>query len=278
MSLRGTWSCLLAGLLIGTGCSGLDGGASDGWGPDNGDPADTLIVETMSDPGPGDGTAPKDADAASESGPDNGIDSVGPDLHEVPTEVDYMIVAADDLRDAAEAFAAYRESTGYSTLALTISDITGQPTSDEWVIEAISKRVRAVYDERDPDRPFYLLILGDALPVDNDPKTMVPAPLCTVGWDPGYSDNGYADMDGDLVPDLAVGRIPVRTNKDALLVLDKVKNGEESYEVGPWNRRLSAYAGEGGFGEDIDAAIELVAQKAFEAVPYDFDVRFAYDN
>ncbi|MBM4387879.1 MAG: hypothetical protein FJ088_09090, partial [Deltaproteobacteria bacterium] len=163
---------------------------------------------------------------------------------------------------------------------LTMKDITGgaEGLSDEDRSEAIYARVKEAYENRDKSRPFYLLIIGDAEYFDNGEDFLVPAPKSSIGWEPGYSDNFYADMNGDHVPDIAVGRIPVRNDKDGAAVLDKIKQHENSYEPGLWNRRLNVYAGEGDFGPEIDAAIELAVQKGFEEVSYDFDIRFAYDN
>lgn len=101
------------------------------------------------------------------------------------------------------------------------------------------------------------------------------------------ADLGFPGMESGRSPIIEAVRARVRAaweDRDPtdpfylLLVLDKVRDHEGSYEPGLWNRRLNAYAGTGDFGPEIDAAIELAAQKAFEEIPYDYDIRFAYDN
>ncbi|MBM4395158.1 MAG: hypothetical protein FJ087_05665 [Deltaproteobacteria bacterium] len=255
-----------AGALATPGCGGegIDG-PSDA-AAEASAPADALPD------GPDDATAVLPVDAPAETP----ADSPAPP----PARVDYLVVTADGLTTTANAFAAYRETTGHATKVLAMSDLPdgGPGAADAARVAAIKAAVAGAYAERDPSRPFYVLIVGDAAATGIPAGASVPVEHTTVGWEPGPSDNGFADVDGDHVPDLAVGRIPVRTDAEGATVLEKVKRHESSYEPGPWNRRLVAYAGEGDFGPEQDAAIELAAQKGFEELSYDWDIEFAYDN
>ena len=218
-----------------------------------------------------------DADAMADVGEDAAADAEADGM--LPSVVDYLIVAADGLAETAAAFAAYREATGFATMVAPMSEVTAglADRSDRELAAAVRDRVRAAYAGRDPERPFYLLILGDADAVGNDSPFLVPAAGCPY-VDCYFSDNAYADVDGDDVPEIAVGRIPVRSDADGMVVLDKVRVHESAYEAGPWNRLLSLYAGEGDFGPEVDPVIEWAMQMVLQAVPYDFDVSFAYDN
>lgn len=93
---------------------------------------------------------------------------------------------------------------------------------------------------------------------------------------PVSSDNVYADMDGDDVPDLAVGRIPAHSDDDVDNVRTKVAAYDATYAVGAWNRRLSVFASTSGFGEPIDTMIEQLVFQIVEEVPYDFDFTMTY--
>ena len=275
----------MATVLVLAGCSG------NNESPDTSTEDDSVGQDApWTDPGPVDTPASPDGgneglefgplpDGGSDIPPDAVLDLPEDEAGPTPLPaVDYMVVCANDLVGTAQAFATYRQETEHVTEVVTLADLdfTAKEYAESLVVEAVHDRVRETWDQRNPDRPFYLLIVGDAEYSKADTGVLVPAPYEPFGWDPGHSDNGYADMDGDHVPDLAVGRIPVRSDGDGLLVLDKVKHHESHYEVGPWNRRLSAYAGEGDFGPEIDGAIELVVQKVFEALSYDWDIRFAY--
>jgi len=204
-----------------------------------------------------------------------------PDAPTVPLgEANYLIVTAGNLLETAEAFAEYRSQTGHKTAVATIKKLLGNAAAatNTAMVTAITGWVRMYYEAREPDLPFFLLIVGDAGATGNDPEITVPAAHWPGGWQGCYSDNAYGEMDGDDVPDLAVGRIPVRNNEDGLLILDKIIKHETEYEVGPWNHRIHVYAGEGGFGDDIDLAIETIAQEGLESVPAEYDLKFAYNS
>ena len=256
--------CLVVALLADcTSCTGSSGeeDAADTSG-DGGDAPDRTDV---------------DADAMADGGEDTAADAEADGTP--PPVVDYLIVAADGLEEAAAAFAAYRGGAGYRVRVVAMPDLTSglADRSDRALVAAVRDSVRAIYEASDRERPFHLLILGDADAVDNDRSFLVPAASCPY-VDCLFSDNAYADVDGDDVPEIAVGRIPVRSAADARAVLDKVREHETVYRTGPWNRLLSLYAGEGDFGPEVDPAIEWAMQMVLQAVPYDFDVSFAYDN
>lgn len=190
--------------------------------------------------------------------------------------VDYVIITADKLEETARAFALYREATGYRTRIFTMGQLTAHlpaPTERE-LIDAVRARIRSQYNLRDNRKPFYVLLVGDAQYGKSDRDVLLPADY----KNESYTDNVYADMDGDGIPELAIGRIPVRENSDGLTILEKVKAHENAYKVGLWNRRLNIYAGTGNFGPEADGAIEWIVQLALEAIPYNFDVLFAYKN
>jgi hypothetical protein len=201
-----------------------------------------------------------------------------PETVEMPA-ADYLVISADDLWDTATAFADYRTTTGHTVRAIRLTELLTSPDlPDNLMVDEIVTWVREAYAARPDDRPLYLLLIGDAVEANSDPTKVIPVGYWSGGWEPCFGDNAYADMNYDHVPDLAVGRIPVSDNATGLDVLDRIKKHEAEYSVGPWNRRLGIYAGEGGFGEDIDFFIETIAQKGLESVPYEYSMSFAYDN
>ena len=65
------------------------------------------------------------------------------------------------------------------------------------------------------------------------------------------SDAPYADVDGDQIPDLAVGRIPADSADELAAVVRKILRYEQQADSGrrfAWQRRLHVVAGVGGFG------------------------------
>ncbi len=81
------------------------------------------------------------------------------------------------------------------------------------------------------------------------------------GGDPEMAtDNPYADLDGDGVPELAIGRLTAHTAEELTTMLKKIFAYEDSQDFGPWRTRINFIAGAGGYGAMTDTAIETFAQ------------------
>ena len=113
----------------------------------------------------------------------------------------------------------------------------------------------------------YVLLVGDAevdaagVPVDASycvPVRKIRARV-NVRWgsEPEIpSDNWYADFDGDQMPDVAIGRLPVDTPEELTLLVQRILAYERSSDFGPWRRQVNFVAGVGGFGPLADSLIE----------------------
>ena len=195
-----------------------------------------------------------------------------------PPPVDYAIVAADALAASAARYRDFRAGDGHQVdLALT-SAVVGDATDVATASARLHDHVQALYDARDPGRPFFLLLLGDAQTEWPGDGTGVPTGTWT---DPSTaapvtSDNVYADLNGDDIPELAVGRITADSDAEADQVREKVAAYESPREVGPWDRRLNVFASTSGYGEPADSIIEGLAFDIVESVPYDYDVTMTY--
>ncbi|MGQ0612639.1 MAG: C25 family cysteine peptidase [Planctomycetaceae bacterium] len=75
------------------------------------------------------------------------------------------------------------------------------------------------------------------------------------------SDNHLADLDGDELPDLAVGRLPADSREEAAAMLRRSLAHEASRDFGAWRSRFNVIAGVGGFGALQDRALETVTRK-----------------
>ncbi len=98
-----------------------------------------------------------------------------------------------------------------------------------------------------------------------------------VRWGPEReiaSDIPYADIDGDGVPDVAIGRIPAHSAKELAAVVRKVIHYEEQSDHGPWEKCLDIVSGAGGFGAVTDAVVESAGRQVIQqTVPAEYDVR-----
>ncbi len=266
-----TTTCLLAWMLAVPACEPTPDGT------DATDDADAVEPDHPDD-------APEDAPVDT-SPPECSFapDPVGPPPPPDPPEtVDYLIVAADPLLDAAATLAAHRASRGHTVEVLPVStaldDGSGRPDTTGYV-----DRLRGLVATRrgllDPDRTLHLLLLGDADPDWDGSPNLVPTAVWPdpSGWvDRITSDNLFVDLDDDGLPDAAVGRAPLRNPADAAQWVAAVIDYDSRYEPGPWNRQLHVFASEGGFGDLLDDVLVDVGMRVIGEIPPEWSVSFTY--
>jgi hypothetical protein len=116
-----------------------------------------------------------------------------------------------------------------------------------------------------------ILLVGDAPPDKATPQTRartvatqyVPAKV-NIHWGSEpliATDNGYADLDGDGVPDLSIGRIPADSAAELATYIQRVIAYETPQQNNRWRRRINLIAGVGGFGPVTDRLIEATAKQ-----------------
>lgn len=118
----------------------------------------------------------------------------------------------------------------------------------------------------------FVLLVGDAEPsaVSNPavrarsvPAFMAKAKV-NVRWHSTPelpTDNWYADLDEDGVPELAVGRLPVDSSRELARLVDRIIRYETEGWPGPWRQRVNLVAGMGGFGPLLDPIVEMATKK-----------------
>ena len=194
---------------------------------------------------------------------------------------DYLILSPAPFVPALTDLIALRRSQG---LLVVVEDLQaiydafdGRPTPD-----AIHAYLQNAYATWNP-RPAYLLLVGDGT---FDPKryradskeTFLPPYLADV--DPWMgetaADNRYAllDGEGDTLPDLLVGRLPVNTIRETQIVVDKIVSYESDPYPGGWNGAVVFVAGAGDeagdFAADAQALASAYIRAPFNARPIYF--------
>ena len=199
------------------------------------------------------------------------LGACGEEEPDVP--VDYLIVAGDALSASAERYRQFREESGHNVLVWSVKDVAAAGASDSEKASKIKLLIKQVHAGRDPDRPFYVLLLGDA-------NKHVPTATYLEPYDKtrNTSDNYYADHTGDHIPDLAIGRIPASTDQEVDRARQKIAAYESTYTVGPWNRRVNLFASSGGFGDALDNIIESLAMEIADSITYNVDVTMTYGS
>lgn len=130
-----------------------------------------------------------------------------------------------------------------------------------------------------------LLLVGPGVRRNGDQDDrMVPSPRfsCRIiqrfGPETHYpSDDWYADLDEDGLPDFDVGRFAVETIGELDLWIQKTIRYENATPCDVWCRQLQVVAGLGNFSPLLDHAIESASRYILaETIPDSWDIRFLH--
>ncbi len=143
-------------------------------------------------------------------------------------QADYLVIAPPGLMDAAGAFAVYRRGRGLRSMAVSLEDVYDEFSYGIATPHALAAFLAASRSWAVP--PRYVLLLGDGTFDYKDNlgygENLVPILVAETPMGLYPSDGLYADVDGDHLPDLAVGRLPVQTNDEATSLLAKIAASE----------------------------------------------------
>jgi len=177
---------------------------------------------------------------------------------------DLLVLAPEEFQPALKEWRAHREGQGHT---VAVRPPEGDPVA----------QVKRVHEASGGALKFVLL-LGD---VKRIACSYSPGESIKL-WerDPRIAnDNQLADLDGDGVPELAVGRLPADDLAEATTMIRKVVAYEKNRDFSTWRRRLNIVAGVGGFGVLADKAMELATiAVARDVVPGAYDVHATYAN
>jgi len=136
--------------------------------------------------------------------------------------------------------------------------------------EAIRATIRQIARQ---GRLRHVLLVGDAGSSDGEhaaaagdcrlPAGLVPAKV-NVAWgsEPEIAtDNWYADLDDDQLPDVAIGRLCVDSPEELQIQVRKILLYEKYPGPGLWQRQINLVAGIGSFGAVTDTVLEMATKK-----------------
>jgi hypothetical protein len=158
---------------------------------------------------------------------------------------DYIIITHPEFIASLVPLVAHRAAGGLRVALVDVEalyDYFGDGRMDP---QAIRDFLGYAYANWPGAAPLYVLLVGDGTydPRDYWPGgnlTYVPPYLGDV--DPWMgetsSDKWYAEMTGDILPDLRLGRLPVNSPAEVTAVVDKIIAYETTPAPGDWKRRL----------------------------------------
>jgi uncharacterized repeat protein (TIGR01451 family) len=181
---------------------------------------------------------------------------------------DYVVIAPEELASAAQSLANYRQST-FKTKVVMLEDIMDEFNYGISSPKAIHNFLSYAYQKWSKP-PKYVVLAGDGTydykNIKDFSENLVPVMSAVTPMGLCPSDNLYADMNGDHVPEMAIGRIPVLTEKELQDVIAKIKKYESST-----NKRIILLADDpddgGKFDENTVDIKALIPSPPYQSVP-----------
>jgi hypothetical protein len=191
--------------------------------------------------------------------------------------VDALVLCPEPLQASLAPWVQYRQQQGYQ-LRVVAPDATA---------EGIRQTIRR---EAERGGLRYLVLVGDAQAQDaastsrvavSLPAAYIPAKVNRQWGSEAEiaTDNAYADLDGDTIPELAVGRITADTPDEVSRIVHKIMAYESAADCRPWRRRVNVVAGVGGFGTLADSVLEMAAKKLLsDGIPAGYHTTMTYGS
>jgi hypothetical protein len=194
-----------------------------------------------------------------------------------PAQLDMLLVTSDALQASAARYADFRRERGFTVEVLAMGDVVDGAANIGEVRTRLKAQITDAHARRLEDRAFFVLFLGDATTSSVPSADTIPTNYVTTQFDNVVaSDNAYADLDGDDLPDFGIGRIAARSDAEVDAYRARLDAYETEYEPGPWNRRVTVFASTGGFGDAQDALIEQFATTVLDRLPPAYDISMTY--
>lgn len=175
---------------------------------------------------------------------------------------DYLVIAPASLAAAAGELAAHRVTQGLSAKVVTVEDIFDEfnyGLRDPLAIKAFLAYTQTTWT----GKPRYVVLAGqgsyDYANALGNGDSLVPPLMMSTPYGLVESDTLLADTDDNGVPNLAIGRLPVRTASELQAVIAKIRAYEQG---GAWKNTVQMVAdnddGSGSYTFECDLAAQSV--------------------
>lgn len=177
---------------------------------------------------------------------------------------DYMIITSGEIGETAKRLSQHRQNSGLSAMIVKQEDIMDEFNYGIYSPESIKKFLSYAYYNWRSAPKFIVLAGGGNYDYRNSlghGGNLIP-PLM-VGTPEGLfpSDNQFADVNGDHIPDMAIGRLPAATANELDGMISKII-AYEGAGGGTWQNRILMLADDpdegGNFPSDSDSVAAIV--------------------
>lgn len=175
---------------------------------------------------------------------------------------DYILITHPDFLSQVQPLADYRTNQGLRVQVVDVQDVYDEFNGGVFSPEAIKSFITYAYNNWTAPAPSFVLLVGDGnFDFKNfygwDEPNYIPPYLDDVDPWTGESptDNRYVSVTpGDILPDLYIGRFPVRTPIEAQTMVEKTINYEQNPPAGNWKTSLTFLT------DDTDSGGNFTAQ------------------
>jgi hypothetical protein len=199
------------------------------------------------------------------------------DLRAADNQADYIVITHPDFRESLQPLVEWRESQGLRVVVATIDEVYDEFSHGLADPTAIRDFLRYTHEHWAEPVPRYVLLVGDAsydyrdnLKAPN--KNLLPTYLVQTHFvGETASDNWFVDLDGDSLPDMAIGRLPVKSAAEVRAIVDKIIGYERNSASGEWRRKALFVA------DDDQPAFEATSNDLIESyLPPDYEAIKVY--
>jgi hypothetical protein len=191
----------------------------------------------------------------------------------------WVVVTAPAFRQAVEPLCARRKAEGMQVVVVQTTDVL----SPKEILAGDARKLRDKVNElcRQARGDRYVLLVGAVEPggpADADRKVLPPLAGTVSRMKGEPSDNGYGCLGQGLLPEVAVGRFPARTEEEARQMVRKTVDYEDDRRPGDWKRRLTVLAGVPALNPTLDQLAEKMALTRLAKFDLSWTGRVIYYN
>lgn len=173
---------------------------------------------------------------------------------------DYIVIVPEALRGPAERLMDHRQAQGLDPYILVLEDLHdyySHGISDPWAIRDFLAWANTNWTKV----PEYVFLIGKGTfdPKDNEGygDNLITPVLAATPYGMAAADNLLADIDGDRLPDVAIGRLPVLTEAEFEAYVSKLVAFEQA--SGSWVNEALMLADNPDYAGDFTALSEQAA-------------------
>ena len=181
-------------------------------------------------------------------------------IHSPNNEADYIIITHSEFYDDVnlDSLVSHREAQGLRVKVVKISDIYDEFNNGIVSPQAIKDFLTYAYDNWQTPKPTYVLLVGDGHydyhdNLGNGITNYIPPYLMeTENMGETASDDWFVCVSGDdSIPDMYLGRLPVKTTSELGIVINKILDYENAAYTDTWERNILYIADDADLGETI---------------------------